>query len=123
MRQWLYDVLRGDAELAGLVGTRIHQANTLDRTPATPFLIFKLSTETPRAVPARNTLSQVWAHDTPGSYVRVDQILDRVKAVLEGQGNSGDFFKAEWLDDSEDLFDDGNNTVTRFSRYQLVNRG
>lgn len=122
MRARVFDTLSGWQPLVDMVGTRIYQANTRDTTPETPYIVFRVGVETPRIAVARTTSLQVWAHDSPGSYVRIDQMLKEMKAALEAMTNTDGLFAAEWLDDSEDLVDDASVTFTRYSRYQLINR-
>ena len=120
VRSWFFGLVDADATLDGLVGDRIYPSNTVFTVPPTPYMVYKVSSLTPRIATALNTQLQVWAHDEPGDYTTIDDILARVKEVLESQGNSGDFLSAEWLDGSEDGFDDATGTIMRYDRYTIV---
>jgi hypothetical protein len=69
----------------------------------------------------------IWIHDLPGDYEVIDSILARLKALLptlEGQSNgSGHVVAVEWVNDSEDLADDGHETITRNVVFELVGSG
>lgn len=120
VRSWFYSLVTGDAELTALVGTRVYPVNSLETTPQVPFLVYRLSVETPRIALARNAPLQVWVHDDAGDYARIDNILNRVKEVLTSQSHTDNFLEARWLDNSEDLYDDGTKTITRYARFTIV---
>lgn len=124
IRSWFYSLVSNDAVLTDLLGapptTRVFPANTLNTTPNTPYAAYKLVVETPRIGSAKNAQLQVWVHDKPGDYGQIDTILARIKEVLTSQGHFDDFLEARWLDHSEDLFDEGTGTITRFSRYTII---
>ena len=122
MRAQLYEWLSSDTVLSGLVGDRIYPVHMQDTKPDTPYIVYRLNTANPRVVPAKNQNFQVWAHDNRGTYLVIDEILQRVKEVLVAKPPSGDFYQVEWLDDSNDLYDDAASTLTRFSRYVMILR-
>lgn len=67
---------------------------------------------------------QIWVHDSSGSYKRIDEILNRLKAFMSDlrptRAYGSDGIVLEWLGKSGDLFDDEWNTLTRHHDYQLV---
>jgi hypothetical protein len=70
----------------------------------------------------------IWVHDEPGDYsVKIDPILFRLRALLptlEGMNNGlGHVVAVEWTGDSEDLADDGHQTITRNTSFSLVGSG
>lgn len=69
---------------------------------------------------------QVWVHDTPGDYTRVDRILRRVKTLLTTMFgvNAGDvdswITQIDWQGDSDDLSDDEAVTFCRYSNFTVT---
>lgn len=69
---------------------------------------------------------QVWVHDKPGDYTRVDRILKRVHALLTTMFgvNAGDasswVSQIDWKGDSDDLSDDEAVTFCRYSNYTIT---
>jgi hypothetical protein len=113
--------LDADAALAALVGDRIFQASDLQEAPATkPFVVLRFLPTVPEVADARSHSLQAWAHDVPGSYVRIDDVLRKIRASLTSAANAGDFLEAIWNEDGPDLVDDVFRTVTRYSRYRIV---
>lgn len=124
IRSWFYSLVSNDLTLTGFLGaspnTRLFPVNVLTSTPNTPYAAYKLIVETPRIGSAKNAQLQVWVHDKPGDYSKIDSILARIKEVLEAQTHADDFLEARWLDHSEDMLDEGSGTITRFSRYTII---
>lgn len=129
MRASLYQLLASDEEITSIVGDRIFQASAVDQAPPRPFLIYRLGGVVP--VPGSETgavTAEVWAHDDPGSYVQLDNLLRAVKRLLRGtthySGAPGErIATTRWESDSTDLFDDGYRTNTKYTRFTLVGRG
>lgn len=69
----------------------------------------------------------IWVHDKPADYGRIDSIILRLRALLsslEGSSNGlGHLMAAEWTGDSEDLTDDGHETIARTTSFLLVGSG
>lgn len=120
MRQWLSDSLTSPGVTA-LVDTRIFQASDLLEVPEKPFLSYSFGVRMDaRVASASRWPFQVWVHDDVGSYLRIDRILDEVKAALLNADRPGELLEVHWLEDSGDLRDDEMRTVTRYSRFQLA---
>lgn len=119
MRARVYQWLSNDPTLSAVVGNRVFPVNMEDISPTRPFIVYRISSATPRIVPAKNQILQLWFHDDRGDYTRIDNLLERAKVVLENQSEP-DIFGIEWLDDSEDLYDEVQNTINRYTRYQVV---
>jgi len=73
----------------------------------------------------RRTL-QVWVHDEPSDYTNIDLALDRVRDVLTSlfgvnvSATTKWIAQIDWELDSDDLSDDIQNTVTRYSQFTVV---
>lgn len=125
IRTWVYGVLSGDPAIADPVTTntevRIYPVNVLNSVPDSPYIVYKIMPEIPENIgAARRTQLQVWVHDDSGSYLQIDDLLEEIKRAFMTHPNEGDFLQARWLDDSEDLFDEGTNTISRYTRLDLV---
>lgn len=130
MRTLIFGAIVGDATLNGLGITDDSSfAVDVDTPQARPFLQLRWGTNeiglNKTDVSRRNLL--IWVHDIPGDYGRIDSIVRRLRALLptlEGQfDGSGWLMAAEWTGDSEDLSDDGHETITRYTGFSLVGSG
>jgi hypothetical protein len=130
MRTLIFQAIIGDAVLNGLGITDASSFAIDVDTPATrPFLQLRWGANAiglnKTAVTRRNLT--IWAHDVPGDYGRIDSIILRLRALLptlEGQSNGlGHLMAAEWTGDSEDLADDGHETIARNTSFSLVGSG
>jgi hypothetical protein len=72
---------------------------------------------------AHSQNAELWAHDQPGSYARIDAILAAVRGALVGQVALPGAVACRWQGDSQDLADDGLGTITRNSAFRLVGTG
>ena len=130
MRALIFQALVSDPTLNSLgIDSASSFAIDVDTPQTRPFLQIRWGrTEIGLKTTAvsRRTIT-IWAHDLPGDYTKIDQILARVKALLpglEGQNNGlGYLLSAEWTGDSEDLADDGHGTITRNASFTLVGSG
>lgn len=125
LREWLFGKLSTSVDLEVLVGDRVYQSTSLTDVPAVkPFLLYRFGTSAPGLsggdfVVKRIQPIQIFVHDVPGDYQRIDTILAALKVTLEAQTDS-DVMSCQWLEESEDLSDDEMHTITRFARYQLL---
>lgn len=124
LRQWLYDAIRTDPTLVASIGTRVYQATSIVEVPSTkPFVVYRFGTSSQglSGNDRQTTIVQplqVFFHDVPGDYEKIDQLQRRLRAVIAG-ANQGNIIRCEWLEDSEDLRDDEMFTIFKYSRYQL----
>jgi len=127
LRKVVFRALREDADLADLVGTRIIQRSSTIEQPPTqvPYIVYNLGNRYNKG-PSRLKASvqgiQVWVHDEPGDYFRIDQILQRVKVVLEElpEGTPDGFLGIRHLETSQDLWDDLLKHIVRNTRLQAT---
>lgn len=120
MRANLYEWLSTDSAISAIVGDRVFPINLLDSKPTPPYLVYRFNPATPRIVPAMSQNFQIWAHDKPGDYSQIDTLLELVKVNLTSQEAFGNFYEVAWIEDSEDLFDEASETITRLSRFVMV---
>jgi len=123
MRKRIFEALVAWAPLDALVENRILEASSVTVHTTKPFIVIRMHTGFPveRSIGGRH-YAQIWAHDEPGSYLRIDDILIETRKALESLPNTGDdgFLEARWIESGVDLKDDLLETITRYSRYQLT---
>ena len=76
MRTTVYNLLKGVS--VDIPDDRIKQLSSLDETPEKPFIVYRLSgngTGVTRRSAVKPIRLEVWVHDTPGSYTRIDDVL------------------------------------------------
>lgn len=103
-----------------------------DVPPARPFGIYRLSSTLPglttRSRAGRTPRLEIWVHDDPGSYVRIDGILssleDAFTAVSNLSAAEGESIaQADFESRSPDLNDTGFRTICKMSSFKLVGKG
>lgn len=125
LRKVVYQSLRADPELEALVGDRIFQRSSLEEgvPPAQiPYIVYHFGESFgtgPTIIKARRQTVQVWVHDRTGDYFRIDEILDRVKKILEHveEGDPDGFLGIRHLQYSPDLWDDLTKHIVRYGRF------
>lgn len=108
-----------------------HQMGAVDLNPVKPFGIYRLSGSVPGITSrgkSRMCNIELWVHDTPGSYGRIDATLNLLErtfdAVSHASADPGEnIAEATWLSRSVDLNDDGFKTICKMTSYQLIGRG
>lgn len=126
MRTLVYNALKNSSGIQSLVGTHngfpnIHQASSLDFVPPRPFLTYRMHTGFNYQRLSDREYCQVWAHDNPGDYLVIDQLLKYARVAIESIASQGNFIQADWIETGVDLRDDAMNTITRYARFQLTN--
>ena len=126
MRDVLAQSMVASAELQQLLTGddgefRVYEASSIsvEAPPARPFVTYRMHTDFPlnRGL-GRREYSQVWAHDEPGDYLVIDEILNAVRRAVEAAPSNGDFLEARWIETGVDLRDDVMGTITRYIRFQ-----
>jgi hypothetical protein len=125
MRQLVYEALMASDELRDEVDNRIFAASNVDYQGKKPLIVLRSHTSFPiaraegRGLGSRTYL-QLWVHDKPGSYVRIDKVLSICRKVLEAMPPQDNFLEATWIESGVDLRDDQMETITRYSRFQIT---
>lgn len=131
MRDFVFTAVTTDSQLneLGITADTAFTQHDVDTPQERPFLTFHWGNTNPgyRDHPFATVNEkdfQVWVHDTPGDYTKIDSILFRVRTVLTAieasDTGAGWVNEIEWLGNSDDLSDDIQNTITRFGEYRLV---
>lgn len=128
-RTWVYDKLRLNAPLLLLVPVgSIYGAGSLQGVPANkPFVVINFGPESPMlkdgfSPVATGQFATVYVHDSPGDFLRINQILNAIREALIGQVVGVGGICAEWLGDSADLADDVYKTNMRNGEYKFIGK-
>ena len=129
LRDYVYQLLANDSVLNGLGidGNSLHTVNDTDTPQERPYTTIRWGNTNP-GLNASYTMIfrdfQIWVHDVPGDYTKIDNILLRIRQLLTGVegANAGAGFVSmvEWEGDSDDLSDDAQGTITRYGEFHLV---
>lgn len=128
LRGIIFRALMDDPEIAAEVGDRIVQRGSWDQDgiPAPtvlPYIVYDLSNEGsygPSAMRATRRFFTVRVHDQLGDYFRIDQILQRVKVVLQDVDQQHELMQIRFIEKSQDLFDDLLDHLVRYSRFHAT---
>lgn len=135
MRAWLYDHLTTDEALMAYIGAtpetitgrvRPREASeTINIEP--PFLIYGLGNATNEDLAeaddhqAERQFFQVWVHDRGGSYDRIDDIIEIVKARLRNASDpASKVMQVRYLETSAEFGNETYNTIFRYIRFQAI---
>lgn len=128
LRKVVFRALKNDPSLNGLVDGRIYQRSSMEEgvpPGQIPYVVYNLGESfilRPSVIKAQRQTVQVWVHDQTGDYYRIDQILDRVKFILEHiqEGNPPGFLGIRLLQHSPDLWDNLTKHIVRYGRYAVT---
>jgi hypothetical protein len=126
MRTRIRQIIIDDAPLAtlGVVDKGV-LAGDIDTPNPRPFLNLKWGPRQPGMATQVSQVLEVWVHDDPNDYTRVQAIADRLRVLLPtitGQpgGDGGWVDQVRWDGDSTDLKDDGHRTITKRCVYTII---
>lgn len=128
MRQTVFDLVTGDAELTSMIGRNSwFQGGSITEVPERPFVVIRLSGVFPGIGSTNKVRVEFRVHDERGSFTIIDNVVRRIREVLgeaeQIRGEQGWLICATWLSDSPDLFDDGFRTNMRSTAYDLTGQG
>ena len=132
MRTWLFNRLTNMSEIPAEFRQtgKIISSGAAD-APLAPFLIVSLNVEQPwlglpRLVGAGTIPFTVWAHDTPGSMLRIDDACIALKHYLPTDDGfmigQMSVMQLRWDETGEDSYDDHFKTNCRPVRFAMVIR-
>lgn len=126
MRTWLYQLLSTNAGLTAIFGTQFFQGeNMTSRLYAKPFLVYTIGNATDEEFsedkrPYRQFF-QIYIHDEPSDYVRIDDAARQVRAVLKNASSRQyGVINVRHLETSRDLDDQTMGTIVRYIRFQAI---
>lgn len=102
----------------------LFQFGSFNQAPAVrPFVVLKFQftseNEAARGV-GRTKPFQLWVHDTPGDFLRIDRIIDRAQVLLLTVPNQGDFIEFSSLGASDEFQDEEMGTILRYATFGMV---
>lgn len=136
MRAWLYDTLVSSVELqselggaGGIVDRVLPRRSEFVVPKLRPFLIYGMGNSTNEALgddtagdaEAERQFFQIWVHDEGGSYVLIDQLVDKVKRTLRGKSSSANqILTIRYLETSAEFSNETYGTNFRYIRFQAI---
>lgn len=98
-----------------------------DQLPARPFAVIRIGVASPGMAHIKRGTAEIWIHDDPGSYDRIDGILKSIYDRLDGaehltddEGN--ELMSSSWQGTSGDLNDPGFRTITKNISFEVVGK-
>lgn len=90
-----------------------------------PFAVLSWGENTPFVGQMATRHLDVWVYDEPGSYVKINSAIKRVREILCDENvhvdsNGQHFSTAQWRGDSPDLYDDIFKCVTRYASFDVL---
>lgn len=125
-RPWVYGRLCEPSVAALVPNSSVLSGGSLTLVPsARPFIIYRLNGETPALKDGFETIRttnfcEVWVYDEPGSYDRIDEIIDAVKSEMVGMIVATGACACEWIGNSRELADDVFKAIVRNATFKLI---
>lgn len=120
-RQLIYEALMGHEALQEIVSQRVYASGSLNNVPARPFILIRMHQGYAyQGKMAEREVAQVWFHDEPGDYIRIDAMMAHAREAIDGIASTGPLVCMEWIENSVDLKDDDMHTVCKNARYQAT---
>lgn len=137
MRTWLYQKMRNDAELMDIlrlgaesdasVQARFFASGSMTTaTTKKPFVVYLMGNATDQALAEENVEAvrqfwQVWIHDSPADYARIDAAHDRIREIFKNAQSVPDgVLTTLHLERSRDFDDELLKTIFKYARYQSI---
>ena len=127
-REWFYNTVKNDTEIAARIGNRFYQGESLDGAPRVkPFGVYRFGNTSPdnRYRGAERQYATIYWHDlaNPGAYeINIDPLVERSRVLLDNiQGSPVDnVLTCRYLEASSDQDDREMGTILRYVRFQLI---
>lgn len=132
MRKTIMQIIASNpAVIAEIPITNWHQASDVDDTPAKPFGVYRISGSGPtltRRSKSKEVRVELWVHDVPGSYLRIDKLLNELEttfdAVVHASAAEGESISQMAYDSrSPDLDDSGFGTICKAVIFTAIGKG
>lgn len=130
LRSFVFSLLTTDTTLnsLGIDANSVFTTHGVDTPQVRPMLILRwgITENVLNHSPMGARSLQVWAHDEPGDYERIDQILRRVRTLLttvsaENAGSPDEWVsEIRWERFSDDLSDEDAVTIARNSDFTIT---
>lgn len=128
-RASIYQMISDDPVMHGFgIGTdTVYASGAVDNPQAKPFVIIRFGVKSVEFGKVGSQNVDIWVHDIAGDYSRIDKILNRIQELMIDAvhvvGLDGvTLTSARYISTSDDLWDDGYRTITRFSTFETASR-
>lgn len=129
MRETVANALELSPALAllGITEKDIMLASAADNPAGRPFIVLRWGVVQPGMGTAKRSILDIYVHDEPGDYDRIDSCISAIRTTLDEIGQvmtpTGSLTHIEWNGDSGDLDDDTYGTIMRYSTFTLTGSG
>lgn len=128
LQSYVFDLISGDTVMRNLAfnENKIHLNHTVDTPQDRPMIVLRWQAVSAGIGPVNQRVLQVWVHDVPGNYQRINEALKRLRTILTrvqgvNVGDATDWITSiRWEGDSDDLRDDEAGTFTRNAQFRIT---
>jgi hypothetical protein len=130
IRSFVFSRLTTDATLnsLGITANSVFTTHDVDTPQVRPMIVLRwgLTDNVLNHSPMAARALQVWVHDRPGDYERIETILRRVRTLLTSVSAENAGASDEWVSEirwdrfSEDLSDEDAGTITRNGDFTIT---
>lgn len=122
MRDLIYNAL---VAIPGI--NQVYQGESMLKAPKPiefPVAVYRIGNETNAnvgsGITAHNKFFQVYLHDVPADYTRIDTLIPLVRDAMTGLSNKGHILEVIWRENSRDLDDEFIGSVMRYLRFETA---
>ena len=127
-RELVWSKITGDPTLQGLGFDEDHvfTDHSLDTPQVRPLIVLRWQNVVVGLGSVNQRILQVWVHDQPADYERIDQTLKRLRTLLGSieavriDGGAAGLHTVIWEGESDDLRDVEVGTITRWAQFRLT---
>lgn len=125
MRQLIYDALHA-LVISGELKA-IYQGESMLKAPNPrdfPIAVYRIGNETNENLGSGSTayrkFFQVYLHDVPADYNRIDTLIPVIRDALTAAAPSGHVLEVMWRENSRDLSDEYMGSIVRYLRFEAA---
>lgn len=123
IRQFVHDRLSAIPDF-----TEVYQGESVTEAPNRteyPIAVYRIGNESPEfgmgeLSTTHRKYFQVYIHDVPADYTRIDDLVDKVKAAFVMPTSVGKIITVTYLETSRDLDDEFFGSIMRYVRFQAI---
>ena len=128
VRELIFEGITEDPVLNtfGFDADRVFTDHSVDTPQVRPFIVLRWQNVALGLAQVNQRILQVWVHDEPADYERIDETLKRLRTLLGSieavriDGGDAGLHTVLWEGDSDDLRDDEAGTITRWAQFRLT---
>jgi hypothetical protein len=130
IRSFVFSLLTADATLnsLGITANSVFTTHDVDTPQVRPMIVLRwgITDNVLNKSPMASRGLQVWVHDEPGDYERIETILRRVRTLLTSVSAANAGTNEDWVTEikwerfSEDLSDEDARTITRNGDFTIT---